>query len=186
MCREYRVASPAVAAVALCAALSSGGCNGRAARSDEKSPAMQSNPAPPPVAPLPAASPLDADTLADLRAADLVLVGEVVAIGPPPSSWSGRIAQFQAVTYRIMRTLKSAAPLPTDGVTLHHPIVHGLRGVQKDAPAIDARLLPVGARVILLATTHGERRDLLETDRAILGADDLTLSQVVKELQTPR
>lgn len=159
----------------LCVALVGVACSG------QKSPAMNNHPATPksPMASTSTtAATLDADTVADLRVADLVLLGEVLAMGPAPSSWSGRVPQFQTVTYRVAQIIKAPGPVAGEPITVHHPIVHGLRGVQQDRPALDAALLHVGARWVVLATTHGDRREALESDRALLPADDGAVAAV--------
>jgi hypothetical protein len=125
------------------------------------------------------ASSLPASALAELRSADLVFVGEVIAVGPAPRFWSGRVPSFQDVEYRVLRTLKPKTPPTHERITIAHPIVKGGRIVRSDSPWLDEAVFHVGAQLIVSAMRAsgpaGDRYEGQESDHAAVAASERTV-----------
>lgn len=135
------------------------------------------------------ASPLPASALAELRSADLIFVGEVIAIGPAPRFWSGRVPAFQDVEYRVLRTLKPKTPPTSERITIAHPIVKGGRTVRSDSPSLDEAVFRVGAQLIVSAMRAsgpaGDRYEGQESDHAAVAASDRAVRDVELALSGP-
>jgi hypothetical protein len=81
---------------------------------------------------------------------DLIFVGVVAAIGPPPREWGGQQGAFQEVVYRVERTIAGVIPDPL--VSIRHAVVRESPLAQPgDAPGLSARLFTPGSRLVVMA-----------------------------------
>lgn len=85
-------------------------------------------------------------------AADAVFEGEVLALGPAPSVWSGRLAVYQTVTYRITKIVTDPGKRLSVGAetVVAHLLVSGSETADSQ-PRLRPALVAVGATVIVLA-----------------------------------
>jgi hypothetical protein len=81
-----------------------------------------------------------------LRRADVLFVGEVVAVQPSAGIWSGIIAVTQVVRYRVIELIRGE-PIETV-VTVAHPIV-GPPVTERDEPELSHAIWRVGARLLI-------------------------------------
>lgn len=84
--------------------------------------------------------------------ANIIMVGEIVEVGPPPAFWSGLFAAYQDVRYKVIDVFKGT--LPTKEVLVAHPVVHNSVTADKSHPGLSPALFSVGNRLIILL---GER-----------------------------
>src|SRR5215467_7470729 len=63
----------------------------------------------------------------NLRQADLIFVGTVIHVGPPPKFKSGRFMALQEVRYKVDEVLKGALPGGTGALKVQHVVVGGSR-----------------------------------------------------------
>jgi len=84
------------------------------------------------------------------QASELVIVGTVVTVGPPPPAWSGRLRARQAVALKVERVLKGFAPEPT--VTVYEPVVSNSRlAATTPAPGLSSKIFRPGNLLIIFA-----------------------------------
>jgi len=81
-----------------------------------------------------------------LRRADVLFVGEVVAVRQSPGAWSGIISGTQVVRYRVIEMIRGQ-PLGAE-VTVEHPIV-GPPVTERDEPELSHAIWRVGARLLI-------------------------------------
>jgi hypothetical protein len=55
--------------------------------------------------------------------ADMVVLARPTAIEKSPGIWSGTLATFQAVRYRVSRSLKGSGAAPDQSIVVLHPLV---------------------------------------------------------------
>lgn len=81
---------------------------------------------------------------------DLIFVGVVEAIGPPPRAWGGQQGAYQEVVYRVERIL---AGLPPGGlVAIRHAVVRDSPLAHPgDAPGLSTTLFAPGSRLVVMA-----------------------------------
>jgi hypothetical protein len=75
----------------------------------------------------------------------------VVAVGRSPGFWSGIVAVFQRVHYRVVEQLRGD-PLAAD-VVVQHPII-GPPTTERDEPRLSSAIWCEGARLIVVCA-HG-------------------------------
>lgn len=82
--------------------------------------------------------------------AELVFVGTVISVGPPPPAWSGKMRARQAVAFGVERVLKGLVPGPT--VTVYEPVVANSRlAASTVEPGLSPTLFRSGNRLIVFA-----------------------------------
>ena len=81
---------------------------------------------------------------------DLIFVGVVEAIGPPPGAWGGQQAAYQEVVYRVERSI---AGLAVDRlIAVRHSVVRESPLAEPgDAPGLSASVFAPGSRLIVMA-----------------------------------
>lgn len=104
------------------------------------------------------------------REAQVVLIGTVVAVGPPPGIWSGRMAVRQSVVLQVSSVLKGYAPGPN--VTVNIPVVAKSRLADSTQPALSPAIFKIGAILIVLANLDETRQmlDGLDENISAIGA----------------
>ena len=86
---------------------------------------------------------------------DLIFVGIVEGIGPPPRTWSGLLNSYQEVVYRVEQPITGLAPARL--IVVRHAVVRGSPTAEPgDAPGLAASLFAPGARLVVMAV-----RDML-------------------------
>jgi hypothetical protein len=101
-----------------------------------------SHPAPPAHPPAPAAQ----SFLDEARAADVLFVGRLTAIGPSPGFWSGRAVALQRLTYEVEEGLHAA---PQGQVEVVFVIVGGAPYVTGQAAEVRPELRRLGERYLI-------------------------------------
>lgn len=108
------------------------------------------------------------------KSADAVFEAVVVDAGRAPGVWSGVLAAYQTVTYRITKVVTAHDPRLSAGTKLavSHAIVAKSATADR-APRLRPDLVHVGARVIVLARwSAGDRRWLgVDEDSGIVPDD---------------
>jgi hypothetical protein len=81
---------------------------------------------------------------------DLIFVGIVEGIGPPPRTWSGLLCSYQEVVYRVEQTITGLAP--AQRIAVRHAVVRGSPTAEPgDAPCLSASLFGPGTRLVVMA-----------------------------------
>ena len=114
----------------------------------------------------------------DARAADVVFLGEIASIEESPGVWSGRLASYQTVHYRVLRLFKQGADALAATVAIDHPLLEGGRTVSKSAPQLDPDLFRIGHKLLICAKQKGGTLRALNADRAALLATDELVAEV--------
>lgn len=72
--------------------------------------------------------------------AEVVVVAEIEQVSPPPTvqTWSGLLAVWQSVKYRVRSVLKGKAT--EDVIWVNFYLIHGSRTVSKDVPQLSPEL----------------------------------------------
>jgi len=119
----------------------------------------------------------------NLRRADLVFVGTVVHVGPPPKFRSGRFMALQEVRYKVEDVLKGALPGGTGALKVQHVVVGGSRTADPSPEA--NRLSPIvfapGSRLVVVASRQSSMWLGSDEDYGVIPATDLNLV-AIKEL----
>lgn len=125
---------------------------------------------------------IDEATKTVLRSADLVVLGEVLAIDASPGAWSSRLIAYQRVEYRILRVLKASAKVQlADKVSVLHPLIKGKPTVDAKEPRLSGELFRIGQRLIVaiqrdeadgaLQAVDAERAVMVAVDELIAGVE---------------
>lgn len=121
----------------------------------------------------------DATIRDSVRAADLIVIGSVTAIGPPPPAWSGMFAAWQRVDYRVVRWLKRAADAaPAQAISVFHPVVSGAPTADPTAPRLRQSVFYPGAELILFLRRADGRLEVFDEHRGALPNEPGWLHQV--------
>lgn len=81
---------------------------------------------------------------------ELIFVGTVEAVGPPPAVWSGPAASYQEVRYRVDEAIRgdaAAGPI----IVLHAVVRNSPTAEPGDVPRLSSWLFGRGARVVVMA-----------------------------------
>ena len=81
---------------------------------------------------------------------ELIFVGTVEAVGPPPTVWSGPAAAYQEVRYRVDEAIRGdaeAGPI----LVLHAVVRNSPTAEPGDVPSLSSWLFGPGARVVVVA-----------------------------------
>lgn len=152
-------------------------CGQRAAHKTPDTAAMQTAPAP-----------LDEPTLQILRAADLVLIGEVLTLEPSPGVWSSRAIAYQRVEYRVLRVLKANAKVPAaHTLKIDHPLIARSPTADASEPRLSPARFHPGVRLIIAAKRDEDDGSLqaLDAARSVLAAADDTAALIEKAFTSP-
>jgi hypothetical protein len=105
-------------------------------------------------------------------AAPAVFEGSVVTVGATPALWSGRVAVYQAVTYRVTRVVADRDHRLSVGgeVTVQHLLVAGSETANHE-PRLRPALARPGATVIVLARWSGDHWEGVDEHHGIVVAD---------------
>lgn len=81
---------------------------------------------------------------------DLIFVGIVEAIGPPPRVWGGPLGAFQEVVYRVERTI--TGPVTDRHVAIRHAVVRDSPLAEPgEAPGLSTTHFAPGSRLVVMA-----------------------------------
>lgn len=81
--------------------------------------------------------------------AEAALFGTVQQVGTSPRIWSGHVAVFQPVSWRVDRWLKGAPALPCDVISVLHPVVSGARTAHRSEPCLSEDFFRKGTAMAL-------------------------------------
>lgn len=110
----------------------------------------------------------------ELAAATLVVDAEVVGVDPSPGAWSGVLAMYQGVRYRVHRVIKGK--LDDKTVRIEHLLVAGSPTADGKEPRLDPRLFHPGARLVVFARPAGKAWRALDEHDAVVPATDELVS----------
>jgi hypothetical protein len=83
---------------------------------------------------------------------ELIFVGTVESIGPPPDHWRGPLASYQEVRYRVEETIKGIAG---PRLLVIHTVVKGSPTAEPgDVPGLSSSLFFGGARLLVMGVEH--------------------------------
>jgi hypothetical protein len=113
------------------------------------------------------------------RAADSVVIGKVLSIGPPPPAWSGMFAAWQQVDYRVLDWLKKpeTRDLP-QRISAYHLVVSGAPTADPAAPRLRASIFHPGAELILFLREAGSRYEVFDEYLGVLPNEPTMLQRV--------
>ncbi|HSE41654.1 MAG TPA: hypothetical protein VLH08_12905 [Acidobacteriota bacterium] len=81
---------------------------------------------------------------------DLIFVGTVIEVGPPPKDWSGYMSSYQTVRYKIEQILKGQYDAPE--ISIEHIVVHGSKTAEPgETPKLSTAIFYPGASLIVSA-----------------------------------
>ena len=99
----------------------------------------------------------------NVEKADLIVVGRITAVGPPPPAWSGMFAAWQRVDYRIMRWLKKPDKEEVrDTIPVFHLVVAGAPTADPASPRLNPRIFRPGAELILFLREVNDRYEVFD------------------------
>ncbi len=81
------------------------------------------------------------------KEAQIILVAEILAVGPKPGFWSGQFEAFQEVHYEVVSVLKGK--LTRKEILAKHPVVKNSETSDVIVPRLSTRLFFKGNKVIL-------------------------------------
>lgn len=119
------------------------------------------------------------------RESELIFVGAVERLGPPPPHWSGYYASHQQVWYRVDETIKGA--VAERELVVSHLVVKNSPTADPDgAVGLSRRLFADGARLLVMARAATEGQCSSPSER--FGAMPLSAALVeqIRGLVAPR
>ena len=129
----------------------------------------------------------------NLKLADLVFVGTVVHVGPPPKFKSGGFMALQEVRYKVDEVLKGQEPelspccgvlfAKTSGLGVQHVVVGGSRTADPspEANRLSPSLFAVGSRLVVIAKRESSMWLGSDEDYGVIAATDSNVA-AIKEL----
>jgi len=96
---------------------------------------------------------------------DLLFVGRIVSIGPPPRVWIGFVVVRQDVTYDVLRVLRGAVSGPQ--IVVGHVVCTGSPTGDKSANSLDLAAFAIGRTVIVGAVDDRVGREALGNDERL-------------------
>jgi len=114
--------------------------------------------------------PMKAALSENYRKAELVLVGRVVRIGPPPPAWSGSYAAFQEVRYRLLRTLKGNLASDAEEFAVAHPVVAQSTTADAPKPGLSRLLFARDAELVLFLHRSGSHLEAFDENLGAVAA----------------
>lgn len=106
--------------------------------------------------------------------AEAVFVGQVIAMDQSPASWSGTLAVYQSVSYRVLRTLKGHVGAQGDQVAVRHLLAQGSPTADEQEPRLRASLFAPGQRLLVFARKQdGVLTCLNPSDGVVLAMDKI-------------
>jgi hypothetical protein len=110
----------------------------------------------------------------NFRAAELVLVVKPLRVEKSPGIWSGTLATFQAVQYRVVRVLKGAPPDET--VTVLHPLVARSRTADEHEARLRESLFDGARTLVVFARLDNGKLVSFDENWGVVPASDETLA----------
>ena len=80
---------------------------------------------------------------------ELIFVGTVERVGPPPAQWSGPLASYQEVRYIVDETIKGD-PLGSRLAVIHPVVRDSPTAEPGGVPGLSSRLFRLGARLLVM------------------------------------
>ena len=84
---------------------------------------------------------------------ELIFVGTIESVGPPPSHWSGPRAAYQEVRYRVDQTIKGE-PIGPQMVAIHPVVRDSPTAEPGNVPGLSCRLFQCGATLLVMGVAH--------------------------------
>jgi len=84
---------------------------------------------------------------------ELIFVGTIESVGPPPSHWSGPLAAYQEVHYRVDQTIKGE-PIGPHMVAIHPVVRDSPTAEPGNVPGLSCRLFQCGATLLVMGVAH--------------------------------
>lgn len=140
----------------------------------------------PPKGTMSSAVSIDAQTHAVLRSAEVVFIGEVLALHASPGIWSGRTIAYQRVEYRVLRVFKSTPKIPTVGkIAILHPIIVRSPTADPSEPRLHPERFRLGAHLLIAAKLDEDDGALqaMDADRSASAWNEGWLSEVERALR---
>lgn len=95
---------------------------------------------------------IDAQTHAVLRSAEVVFIGEFLALHASPGIWSGRTIAYPRVEYRVLRVFKSSPKIPSIWkCAILHPIIARSPTTDPSEPRLHPDRFRLGAQLLIAA-----------------------------------
>ena len=118
----------------------------------------------------------------NLKLADLVLVGTVVHLGPPPKFKSGGFMALQEVRYKVDEVLNGVLPAKTSELDVQHVVVGGSRTADPspEANRLSPSLFAVGSRLLVIAKRESSMWLGSDEDYGVIAPTDSNL-RVIKQ-----
>ena len=88
---------------------------------------------------------------------EVIFVGTVQGVSPPPRYWSGPLASYQEVRYRVDETITGDIPGP-ELVVVHAVVSHSPTAEPGDIPSLSTRLFGQGARLLVMGIVDSRGR----------------------------
>lgn len=147
---------------------------------------MASTAATPPKGAMSSAVSIDAQTHAVLPSADVVFIGEVLALHASPGIWSGRAIAYQRVEYHVLRVFKSSPKIPTIGkIAILHPIIARSPTADLSEPRLHPERFRVGTHLLIAAKLDEDDGAVqaVDADRSASAWNEGWLSEVERTLR---
>lgn len=129
---------------------------------------------------------IDAPSQTALRSAQLVFLGEVLALDASPGIWSSRTIAYQRVEYRVLRVLRASPKISTaERIAILHPLIARSPTVDPSEPRLHPDRFRVGARLVIAARLDEEDGAVqaMDADRAVLTGSEDWVSAVERTLR---
>ena len=83
------------------------------------------------------------------EAREVIFVGTVQSVGPPPARWSGPLATYQEVRYRVDETISGEPLGPL--LSVIHPVVRdSATAAPGEVPGLSSSLFHCGATLLIM------------------------------------
>ena len=111
----------------------------------------------------------------NLREADVVLVGSPTGLESSPGIWSGLLATYQGVHYRVERYIKGAGAAPVYSIVILHPLVSGAPTADLREPKLRAEVFAPGRRLVVFARVQDHKLYCIDERSGVIPADEETV-----------
>ena len=116
----------------------------------------------------------------NLRRADLIFVGTVVHVGPPPKFRSGGFMALQEVRYKVENVLKGVLPAGTAELDIQHVVVGGSRtaDASPEANRLSPTVFAPGSHRVVIARRESSMWLGSDEDYGVIAASDSNLTAI--------
>ena len=116
----------------------------------------------------------------NLRQADLIFVGTVIHVGPPPRFKSGGFMALQEVRYKVDEVLNGVLPAKTSELDVQHVVVGGSRTADPspEANRLSPSVFAVGSRLVVIAKRESSMWLGSDEDYGVIAATDSNVAAI--------